>query len=68
MRSKILDYLDETNNFPSLGVVFVGNRAVVSTREIGSQPKFHRDVYFGPFFWWRLEIACRKVFKKQLKR
>lgn len=61
-----MKHLDKTNHFPAIGIIFVGNRAVVSAREDGLPPKFHRDVYFGPFFWWRLKIACRGVYKELL--
>lgn len=67
MRKEALKYEDLKNEFPQLGIVFVGNRAVVSFRSKDLSPGNHLDVYYGFMFWLNLGIACMKCYKKSLK-
>lgn len=64
MRKRVERYKEITDDLPDIGVIFCGNRAVVTMRRSDTQPKGHREVYYGPFFWWRLKRAMRKVFRK----
>ena len=64
MRNKVLAYKEKTGFIPDMGIVFCGNRAVVTQRLGGKEaPKFHTEVYFGTFFWLRLMFACMRVWR-----
>jgi len=42
---------------PTFLVKFCYNRAVVSTRIQGNDPRNHKEVYFAPFFFVRVMFA-----------
>lgn len=67
MRNKILKYNNENSHLPEIGIIFCGNRAVVTSRYTNSSPKYHTQVYFGLFFWLRLKVACYRVFNLLIK-
>lgn len=67
MRNKVLKYNDKNNQLPEIGIIFCGNRAVVTSRRYGESPGNHLEVYYGLFFWFRLKIASRRVFNLLIK-
>ena len=68
MRNRILKYQEKKNQLPNIGIIFCGNRAVVTIRPINGSPQGHIEVAYGLLFWFRLKIACRSVFRKYVKR
>jgi len=68
MRKEVLKFEAETNRLPQIGIIFIGNRAVVSIRSEKDSPRGHRDVWYGLFFWWRLKRATKKVWKELLNK
>lgn len=66
MRQGVLKYKDRTGDLPDIGIIFCGNRAVVTFRNPKRAPVDHQNVYFGFFFWFRLLRACKKVYNKNI--
>lgn len=64
MKKKVLKFKEKTGDLPEIGIIFCGNRAVVTARYQTEFPKFHEDVFYGWFFFLRLGIACAKVYYK----
>ena len=66
MRKSVLKYKEQTGGVPDLGIIFCGDRAVVTLRRVGFSPIRHEVVFYGLFFWLRLGVACSKVYIKNV--
>lgn len=66
MRKSVLKYKEKTGRVPDLGIIFCGDRAVVTLRKEGFSPIGHEVVFYGLLFWLRLGIACSKVYFKNV--
>jgi len=59
-----MKYKSKSGGFiPEIGIVFCGNRAVITSR-MGNKPEHHTDVFYGMFFWIRLGLSCARVYYK----
>jgi hypothetical protein len=67
MREKILRHYNSNGKYmPDFGILFCGDRAIVSYRPKESSPQHHETVYYGFIFWFRLASALKKVVNNTL--
>lgn len=64
MKNTVEKYKERFGWVPQIGIVFCGNRAVLSIRREGFSPEFHQDVYYGLFFWTRVAFTAAKSFRR----
>ena len=68
MRNQAIEFKKIRKELPKIGIMFCGDRAVVSARGTDIAPYFHQDVQYGPLFKIRLGMACMSVFKNMVKK
>lgn len=62
---RVSRYYSKGGFMPDIGIIFCGNRAVVTERRRNEEsPRHHTEVAYGPFFWLRIAFAVARVFRK----